>query len=85
LTGVVLTGVAILTGDTTGVAQIVVAKLRLDDDDDDDEEEEEDEDEEDEEDSPACGDDSRNSDASGETSEKTLGFVEGLVLFDPSP
>ena len=77
-----MTGVAILTGDTTGVAQIVVAKLRLDDDDDDDEE---DEDEEDEEDSPACGDDSRNSDASGETSEKTLGFVEGLVLFDPSP
>ena len=71
-----------MTGDTTGVAQIVVAKLRLDDDDDDDEE---DEDEEDEEDSPACGDDSRNSDASGETSEKTLGFVEGLVLFDPSP
>ena len=77
-----MTGVAILTGDTTGVEQIVVAKLRLDDDDDDDDE---DEDEEDEEDSPACGDDSRNSDASGETSEKTLGFVEGLVLFVPSP
>ena len=75
-----MTGVAILTGDTTGVEQIVVAKLRLDDDDD-----EEDEDEEDEEDSPACGDDSRNSDTSGETSEETLGFVEGLVLFVPSP
>ena len=82
-----MTGVAILTGDTTGVAQIVVAKLRLDDEDDEDEEDEdeEDEDEEDEEDSPACGDDSRNSDASGETSEETLGFVEGLVLLVPSP
>ena len=74
LTGVVLTGVAILTGNTTGVAQTVVANSGLDDDDDDEDDEDD-----------ACGDDSRNSDASGETSEKTLGFAEGLVLFVPSP